>query len=104
VSEQHLLGSDGNSRAEDIDIYRNAIYVCGVKTISLYVEEPRYRELKALAKARGRPVAELLREAMVDYLARVRGERSMLDLPPHSSGKLRRTWRRHELLDEMRRR
>jgi 16S rRNA U516 pseudouridylate synthase RsuA-like enzyme len=75
-----------------------------MKPISLYVEEGRYRELKALAKARGQPVADLLREAMAEYLARARMDRSMLDIRPHASGKLKRSWRRHELFDEMRRR
>lgn len=73
-----------------------------MKAISLYVDEPIYRQLKALAKAREQPVAELVREAMSDYMANLQSGESLLDVKPHASGKLRKTWKRHELVDEMR--
>lgn len=74
-----------------------------MRAISLHVEDDVYRDLKSLAEGTGRPVAELIRDAMAEYLVR-RGGRggSIFDLPPHPSGPLLRTWAREELLDEMR--
>lgn len=72
-----------------------------MKTISVNVAEPAYEELKALAERDGRPVAELLRQSMAEYLERRRrGNLSALDLSPHESGPLRAGWSRDELLDE----
>lgn len=72
-----------------------------MKPISLYVEEESYREMKALADRTGRPVAELIREAMAEYAAHRRGASgSLFDLKPHPSGKLLASWTRAELLDE----
>lgn len=73
-----------------------------MKTISLYVDEHIYQDLKLLAEARQRPVAELVREAMNEYVANARSGESLLDIQPHPSGKLHKTWKRHELVDEMR--
>jgi len=75
-----------------------------MKTISVYVDEERYAELKALAKRQERPVAELLREAMEDYVERSRAGGSLADLAAHDSGRRRGRSARHGLLDEMRRR
>lgn len=75
-----------------------------MKSISLHVPDTAYQELKSLAGRQGRPVAELIRQAMLDYLERDRRERSVLDLPPHPSGRLKRTWTRAEIADEMGRR
>jgi hypothetical protein len=76
-----------------------------VKPISLYIDEQQYGELKSAARRQGRPVAELLREAMAEYIERQRAAHSMGSLPPHGSGaQLRRSATRSELLDEMRRR
>ena len=73
-----------------------------MKPVSVYVAEPAYRELKSIALRSGRPVAELIREAMAEYLERRRGRRgSILDIPPHRSGPLRRRWTRSEIYDEM---
>jgi len=73
-----------------------------MKSISLHVSEKSYQELKSVAARRGRPVAELIREAMGSYLERERGSRrSILDIDPHPSGRLRKRWTRTELLDEM---
>ncbi len=56
-----------------------------------------------MAVRTGRPVAELIRTAMAEYLDRERrGRRSVLDLPAHDSGELRTEWSRSDLLDEMR--
>jgi len=58
-----------------------------------------------MAARTGRPVAELIRQAMADYLDRERpGRRSVLALPAHDSGRLRQPWTRSELVDEMRKR
>lgn len=74
-----------------------------MKPISLHVEEGTYRDLKSLAERTGRPVAELIREAMSEYLSRrFGGGGSIFDLVPHPSGAQLRGWTREELLDEMR--
>ena len=75
-----------------------------MKSISLHVPDAAYQELKSLAGSQGRPVAELIRQAMLEYLERERQGRSVLDLPPHRSGGLKWPWTRAELADEMRRR
>ena len=74
-----------------------------MKPISLHVADEDYRSLKLLAERTGRPVAELIREAMSEYLDR-RGKRkgSVFDLSPHPSGQLLVPWTRDELLEEMR--
>jgi predicted transcriptional regulator len=74
-----------------------------MKTISVYVDEQRYAALKSLAKERQRPVAELVREAMDDFVERALAAASMADLPAHSSGRRRGRSARHGLIDEMRR-
>jgi hypothetical protein len=73
-----------------------------MKTISLHVPEQAYEELKSIAARRQQPVAELIRQAMDDYLQRERRlGRSLLDLPPHPSGPLLEPWTREDLMDEM---
>jgi 16S rRNA U516 pseudouridylate synthase RsuA-like enzyme len=73
-----------------------------MKPISLHVNEDIYRDLRSLAERTGRPVAELIREAMSEYLTRRQGSGgSFLELPPHPSGAQLRGWSREELLDEM---
>jgi hypothetical protein len=74
-----------------------------MKPISLHVEDDDYRSFKALADRQGRPVAELIREAMGEYLVRQgRRKGSIFDVSPHPSGPLLAPWTRDELLDEMR--
>ena len=73
-----------------------------MKPISVHVSEDDYEELKSMAARTGRPVAELIRHAMAQYLDRERrGRSSVLDLPAHDSGKLREPWTRSGVLDEM---
>ena len=75
--------------------------IATMKPISLHVEEKSYRELKSLAERTGRPVAELIREAMTEYaLHRHGASGSLFDLEPHPSGALLVPWTRAELLDE----
>jgi len=76
-----------------------------MKAISVHVSEEPYQEMKSLARRRGVPVAQVLRQAMHEYLEREnRTGGSVLDLPPHDSGRLRKRWNRSDLLDEMRER
>lgn len=73
-----------------------------MRPISLHVEDEVYRDLKSIAERTGRPVAELIRDAMSEYLARRVGRKgSIFDLSPHESGSLLQGWSREELLDEM---
>ncbi len=74
-----------------------------MKTISLNVAEPAYEALRALAAHDGRPVSELMRQSMAEYIERRRaGAHSAMDLIPHDSGPLLAEWSRTDLLDEMR--
>ena len=75
-----------------------------MKTISVYVDERRYAQLRALTKAQQRPVAELLREAMADYVDRARNGPSMAELSAHPRGRRRGRSAMGDLLDDMRRR
>jgi hypothetical protein len=74
-----------------------------MKPISLHVDDEVYRSLKSLAEQTGRPVSELIREAMSEYLGRKVGRGpSLFDMPAHRSGSLLKpSWTREELLDEM---
>jgi hypothetical protein len=73
-----------------------------MRVISVHVPEEPYQRLKSLAAREGRPAAELVREAMQDYLARAgSAAHSLLDVPAHDSGKLRKGWTRSGLLEEM---
>jgi hypothetical protein len=77
------------------------IYDCLMKLISLHVDEDIYRELKSLAERTGRPVAELIHDALARYTAHPRVvSGSIFDLEPHRSGALRAPWTRADLLDE----
>ena len=72
-----------------------------MKPISLHVDEESYGEMKSLAERTGRPVAELIREAMAEYTAhRLGAAGSLFDLQPHPSGALLAPWTRAQLLDE----
>lgn len=75
-----------------------------MKPISVHVAEDDYQNFKLLAARRGRPVAELLREAMAEYLSRerrARKSRAFSDIPAHQSGKMLKGFTRSELYDEM---
>jgi len=72
------------------------------KPISVHVDVAEYEELKELASRQGRPVAELVREAMSAYVAQERRDGpSVLDIPPHGGGRQIRGWTREEIYDEM---
>ena len=73
-----------------------------MKPISVYVEEDDYWRFKSLVAVVGRPVAELIREAMASYLVREgRPGQSVLDIPAHPSSRMLSGWTRSELADEM---
>jgi len=73
-----------------------------MKAISVHVLEEDYQRFKSLAAVEDRPIAELIREAMRDYLSRFRRpSRAVLDIPAHKSGKMLSEWDRSELFDEM---
>ncbi len=73
-----------------------------MRAISLHVEDEVYRSLKTLAEHTGRPVSELIREAMAEYLGRKVGRGpSIFSIQPHSSGAALKPWTRDELYDEM---
>ena len=76
-----------------------------MRVISVHVPEEPYQRLKSLAAREGRPAAELVREAMQDFLARSdAATHSLLDVPAYDSGRPRKGWTRSGLLDEMLRR
>lgn len=73
-----------------------------MKPVSIHLHKKAYQEMKSLAAQRGRPVAELVRQAMDEYLEKERVKGSFLiDRPPHASGRLLEAWTREELLEEM---
>lgn len=73
-----------------------------MKAISVHLSQTAYLEMKSLAARRGRPVAELIRQAMDEYLTREQENgTSILDIVPHESGRMLQGWDRSELLDEM---
>ena len=107
-----LLGAFGARAAEPermdwltgrIDGYIKHIYIKYMKTISLNVSEPAYEALKAAAEQDGRPVSELIRQSMAEFIDRRRASApSALTLQPHDSGPLIEDWSRSDLIDEMR--
>jgi len=66
-----------------------------MRPISVHVPDDAYQELKSVAARAGRPVAELIRDAMLRYLDDARQtSRSIFDIETHDSGPLRRRWTR----------
>jgi len=85
-----------------VEIYIDYIYNKHMKPVSVYLPEGAYLEMKSLAEQQGRPVAELIRQAMTEFLERKRrNDRSVVELSPHQSGKLLKDWTRSEIFDEM---
>ena len=72
------------------------------KPISVHVSDEHYSSFKALAARRRQPVAELIRQAMSDYLEHeTQASISLCELPAHPSGRLLEPWTRAELMEEM---
>lgn len=72
-----------------------------MRAISLHVDEAKYREIKAIALQSGRPVAELIRQAMAEYVDSHRGRPSLHDIEPLPGGRTVQPWTRSEVFDEM---
>lgn len=74
-----------------------------MKTITVNVSEPVYREFQAYARSRDRTASELIREAMEAYLQQqMRGGTSLRDVPPLDVGKTKKALSRNDdLLGEM---
>ncbi len=73
-----------------------------MKPISIHIGEGEYQEFKSLAARTGRSVAELIHEAMAEYLERKRDRRgSIFDVPVHHGGAQLKNWNREEVFDEM---
>ena len=74
-----------------------------MKTISINVSEPVYRDFQRFARARDRTASELIREAMEDYRERrIVRSTSLADLTPVSVGRvLRPLGPDDDLLQEM---
>ena len=74
-----------------------------MKTITINVSEPIYREFKDYARSHDRNTSELIREAMQDYLTqKMRRTSSLQDLEPLSLGRvIGDLSRRDDLLSEM---
>ena len=74
-----------------------------MKTITVHVSEPIYREFQEFAKSTDRKTAELIREAMElfrDQRIRQRKSHSLLEHEPISLGKPLKPWKtRAELLE-----
>ncbi len=74
-----------------------------MKTITINVSEPAYREFQARARRLDRTTSELIREAMEEYLrGQPRGSRSVLSFQPLDLGRIRKPLTaRDDLLAEM---
>lgn len=74
-----------------------------MKTITINVSEPVYRDFQRFARARDRTASELIREAMEDYRERrIIRSTTLADLSPVSVGRvLRPLGRDDDLLQEM---
>lgn len=74
-----------------------------MKTITVNVSEPVYREFQEQARRQDRTAAELIREAMETYRQRwAKGSGSLRDLPPLDLGAVKEPLSREDdLLEEM---
>ena len=62
-----------------------------MKTVTINVSEPVYRDFQKYAKEHDRTASELIREAMQEYRrARLKSSTSLRDLQPVSVGKVKR--------------
>ena len=81
---------------------------CGMKTITINVSEPVYRDFQRLARAQDRTASELIREAMESFRERrIARSTTLADLNPVSVGRVLNPLRRDDdllgkMLDEHR--
>lgn len=74
-----------------------------MKTITINVSEPVYRDFLRHAELTDRTASELIRQAMEEFRDRkLRRRGTLANLPSHSVGRIRRpSAKADELLDEM---
>jgi len=75
-----------------------------VKTITINVSEPTYKDFQRFSRERDRSTSELIREAMDEYRdARIRPRVSLSDLQPLSLGEIKGEIfaKDHDVLEEM---
>ncbi len=74
-----------------------------MKTITINVSDPVYRDLASYAKGKGRPTSEVIRTAMEEYHARVVARRTSLRERRAASvgGPVKPLLAEDDLLDEM---
>lgn len=73
-----------------------------MKTVSLYVSDVAYAEFKSLAAQSERPVAQLIREAMSEWLATHRRDgHSLAHVEPIDCGAPLAPYDRADVADEM---
>ena len=73
-----------------------------MKLISIKVSEKAYAEIKEYAQHRGRPVAEVIRDAMDYYIDRqVHTAKTLRRMPTVSGPKLKKRWTKEEIETEM---
>ena len=77
--------------------------VIHMKTITINVSEPIYREFQARARRTDRTASELIRQAMEEYLRNERGgSGSVLSFQPLDLGRVKKGWSaKDDLLAEM---
>jgi len=68
---------------------------------TVYLDADAYRRLKLLARARNRPPAELVREAVIEYAARHARSRVAASVGAFHSGRDDLSERAEDLLDGM---
>ena len=73
-----------------------------MKMISVHVSVEAYEEFKRYGRQRGRAVAELVREAMDNYVdQKIRPSKKLVGLPTTSQPRLKKRWTREEIQEEM---
>ena len=75
-----------------------------MKTITINVSEPTYKDFQRFSRERDRSTSELIREAMDEYRdARIRPRVSLSDLQPLSLGEIKGEIfaKDHDVLEEM---
>jgi hypothetical protein len=73
-----------------------------MKLISLKVSEKAYAQFQEYASLRGRPVAEVIREAMDLYVdQKIQPSARLRRMPTTSKPKLKRRWTQEEIQEEI---
>lgn len=73
-----------------------------MKTITINVSEPVYRDFQRFASAQDRSTSEIIRQAMEEFRDRkIRPARSVAESAPYYAGKVSGSWWPGDLSDEM---